>query len=620
MVVVAGLFLPLISSIICGLFNKKITDKSASVISCSFMAISAACFAFVFASMIHSTSHKNIHLADWFSIGDISVSWSIYVDKLSAIMFAVISAVSVLVHIYSTGYMSDDKNLPRFMSYLSLFTFFMLLLVASDNFLQLLVGWEGVGLCSYLLIGFWYQKDSASSAALKAFVVNRISDFAFILGIISIIYYCGSAEFTDIFISAKVLPKDIVDRIAILLLVGAMGKSAQLGLHIWLADAMEGPTPVSALIHAATMVTAGVFMIIRCSFLFELSPMTLNIMAVIGAATCLFAATVALGQSDMKRVIAYSTSSQLGYMFLACGVSAYNAALFHLVTHAIFKSMIFLSAGSVIHACHEQNMEKLGGLRRKLPLTYMLFLVGSLAIIGIFPFAGYYSKDMILDSVAFQSRYILYSVGVITVFLTACYSMRILIMVFHGDSKLGKDEMSKVHESRGVMIVPISILGLGSVLAGLIGYYYLKIGDSDGYLGETIFQLHGEPSVHLYYDHLTLIVGIIGIICSMFLFSGSNCRNIWWIKNILARGYYFDEIYRFTVVKATFFLSEVLRFCDCSVIDKFGPRAFTNITNNMTRFITRIQTGYLFDYALFMMLGLIMTIGLVLFVYLERIL
>ena len=422
-------FLPLLSGIINGTFCQRLSKNQAGIISCSAIILSSllACLVFYHVGIKGNIIH--IKIAEWVQIDNIKINWAIYIDQLTAIMFLVVTWVSAVVYIYSLGYIEESETLPRFLSFLSFFTFFMLSLVSADNILQLFFGWEGVGFCSYLLIGFWYYKDSANSASIKAFIVNRIGDFAFILGIIIIIIYSGYADFAGIFSKAQVLSEikfniygvelSRLDIICLLLFIGCMGKSAQIGLHIWLPDAMEGPTPVSALIHAATMVTAGVFLVVRCSYLFEYSPIMLQIIASIGAITCLFAASIAITQNDIKKIIAYSTCSQLGYMFLACGVSAYNAAMFHLVTHAFFKALLFLSAGNVIHACHEQNIFKMGGLKDKMPITYCNFWVGSLAIIGICPLAGFYSKDLILES-AYQANSLSYFVlGIIAAVLTA---------------------------------------------------------------------------------------------------------------------------------------------------------------------------------------------------------
>ena len=392
------IFLPLISGIFNGVFCKKLSNNQASFTAIIPIILSAVCASYVF--VVAGINKETIHIiiTKWINIELVSVSWAIYVDQLTAIMFILVTFVSAIVHLYSLGYMKDDKNLPKFLSYLSLFTFFMLALVSADNFLQLFFGWEGVGLCSYLLIGYYYQKDSANNAAVKAFIVNRIGDFAFIMGIVITLIYASTVEFSGVFAQSQDLANTaitilgyefkVLDIICLMLFIGCTGKSAQIGMHVWLPDAMEGPTPVSALIHAATMVTAGVFLIARCSFMFEYSPNVLAIITVVGAITCLFAATIAIAQTDIKKIIAYSTCSQLGYMFFACGVSAYQAGIFHLVTHGFFKALLFLSAGSVIHSASEQEIFKIGGIWQKMPITYANFWVGSLAIIGIFPLAG----------------------------------------------------------------------------------------------------------------------------------------------------------------------------------------------------------------------------------------
>src|SRR5690348_13381112 len=398
--------------------------------------------------------------------GDLQVEWALRLDTLSAVMVAVVTVVSTMVHVYSVGYMAHDHSIPRFMSYLSIFTFFMLMLVTADNFVQLFFGWEGVGLASYLLIGFWYDRPSANAAAIKAFVVNRVGDFGFALGIFAVFYLFGSLQFDTVFAAAPEVAKGSLNFLGhpfpaltvtcLLLFVGAMGKSAQLGLHTWLPDAMEGPTPVSALIHAATMVTAGVFMVARLSPLFEYAPVALAVVCVIGGTTAIFAASVGMAQNDIKRVIAYSTCSQLGYMFFAAGVSAYSAAIFHLMTHAFFKALLFLGAGSVIHALSgEQDMRKMGGIWRLVPITYALMWIGSLALAGIPPFAGYFSKDVILEAAwASGSGVGLYAfwLGIFAAFLTAFYSWRLIFLTFHGRPRASDEAMHHVHESPQVMI------------------------------------------------------------------------------------------------------------------------------------------------------------------------
>jgi len=625
--------LPLISSIICGLLNKHLTHKAASQIACSFIIISAMLAMDIFVSYCLGKGHDStVLLAEWFYINGFVVNWVIHVDQLTAAMFMIVTLVSAVVHIYSIGYMHDDENLPRFMSYLSLFTFCMLMLVASDNFIQLFFGWEGVGLCSYLLIGFWYSKPAPCAASVKAFVVNRVGDCAFILGIISIIYYCGSVNFKDVFSHADTLSAinvldlrfSALDLICLLLFIGAMGKSAQIGLHVWLPDAMEGPTPVSALIHAATMVTAGVFLVVRCSFLFDNSPVILQFIACVGAVTCLFAATIALMQDDIKKIIAYSTCSQLGYMFIACGVSAYEAAIFHLVTHAFFKAMLFLCAGSVIHATHEQDIRKLGGLRKTMPYTYLFFWIGSLAIIGIFPFAGYYSKDLILDS-AFASRVFVgdsvFIFGVIAAFFTACYSVKIIVLVFHGESRLSDHDMSHAHESPMVMLAPLSLLALGALCSGAYGHYFLHIGSNAGYFGASIVDnvqhAHAEA---LYIQFLPLCIGLLGMFF-MFVVLGRSYREaaeLNWIQRLVKQKYYFDEIYDMTVVKGVHLLSIASAYIDKQIIDRYGPGAAVDSVTQLSAITRKVQNGYIFSYALCIMLGIITIMSVLLVQYINQ--
>ena len=459
-------FMPLLGAFAAYFGGKQLGDSFAQVISSSLMVSSAIFSLIVFQDVVFAKNIYQIHLLDWIQIGNLQSNWSLYVDSVTAVMLVVVTSVSAVVHLYSIGYMAQDASVPRFMSYLSLFTFFMLMLVTSDNILQLFFGWEGVGLCSYLLIGFWYHKPSANAAAIKAFIVNRVGDLAFMLGIATLFMTFDSIYFKDIFAKATQGASNI-DLICLLLFIGAMGKSAQIGLHTWLPDAMEGPTPVSALIHAATMVTAGVFLVIRFSPLFELSPSVLTFITYIGAATAIFAASIALVQNDIKKIIAYSTCSQLGYMFFACGVGAYPVALFHLMTHAFFKALLFLGAGNVIHAMHhEQDITKMGGLWNKIPVTYTLMLIGSLALAGIYPFAGYFSKDLILEvSYAHGSDagMMAFSLGLVGAFCTAFYSWRLLFLTFHGECKY-KD----AHEAPRIMVWPLFILALGAIFSGML--------------------------------------------------------------------------------------------------------------------------------------------------------
>jgi NADH-quinone oxidoreductase subunit L len=457
------IFLPLVAAFIAGMFGRFIGDRGAQYVTCGGLIVSALIAPFMLYDVAVLGHARDVVLTTWIASGDLELSWALRFDSLSAVMVFVVTVISALIHVYSVGYMDHDPHKPRFMAYLSLFTFSMLMLVTADNLIQMFFGWEGVGLCSYLLIGFWYHKPSANDAAIKAFIVNRIGDFGFALGIFGTFLLFQSVSFTDVFAAVPgkanatlhFLNWDFhaLTVLCLLLFIGAMGKSAQLGLHTWLPDAMEGPTPVSALIHAATMVTAGVFLVCRLSPMFEYAPAALNVVCIVGAATAFFAATVGLVQNDIKRVIAYSTCSQLGYMFFAAGVSAYGAAMFHLYTHAFFKALLFLGAGSVIHAMSgEQDMRKMGGIWKKVPYTYAVMWIGSLALAGVPFFAGFYSKDMILEA-AFAAHsgvgLFAYAMGTLAAFMTAFYSWRLLLMTFHGSPRADHHTMEHVHEALG---------------------------------------------------------------------------------------------------------------------------------------------------------------------------
>ncbi|MFZ9470461.1 MAG: NADH-quinone oxidoreductase subunit L, partial [Rickettsiales bacterium] len=465
------IFLPLIGFLVSGLSSRIFAnhdsnhhtkaDKFAQYFTTFLMFASAISAGILFYEFNQNRQISTEIIFPFIHSGNFVANWEIHVDALSVVMFVVVTFVSSLVHLYSIGYMHEDKSIARFMSYLSLFTFFMLALVSSANFVQLFFGWEGVGVASYLLIGFWFKKDSANRASMKAFIANRVGDLGLILAIALIYLNFGSLNYNDVFYNICNHSGDrfymlgteflTIDTICILLFIGAMGKSAQIGLHVWLADAMEGPTPVSALIHAATMVTAGVFLVARCSPLFELSPIALDLVVIVGATTAIFSASIALTQNDIKRIIAYSTCSQLGYMFFACGVSAYSGAIFHLATHAFFKALLFLSAGSVIHAMHhEQDIQKMGGLWKKIPFTYAMMWIGSLALAGFPPFAGYYSKDVILETAYIAHSPLgnfAYAVGIITAFLTTFYSWRLIFLTFHGKTRADNHTYSHAHES-----------------------------------------------------------------------------------------------------------------------------------------------------------------------------
>jgi NADH-quinone oxidoreductase subunit L len=481
---ILAVFPPLLAFIIVGLLGWRLGDFASQLITSGSVILAAIASVALFFDVVLGQDPRSIELMTWIASGDFKVSWALRIDQLAVVMMCVINIVSACVHVYSIGYMSHDPSKPRFMAYLSLFTFAMLMLVTADNLLQLFFGWEGVGVASYLLIGFWYHKHSANAASMKAFIVNRVGDLGLVLGIFACFVVFGTIQFDGIFsqIEAKA---DVMlhffganihalTLIGLLLFVGAVGKSAQLGLHTWLPDAMEGPTPVSALIHAATMVTAGVFLVARFSPLYEFAPVALMVVCVVGALTAIVAATIGMTQFDIKRVIAYSTMSQLGYMFFALGVSAYGAAMFHLMTHAFFKALLFLGAGSVIHAMSdEQDMRKMGGIWKKIPITYGLMWVGSLALAGVPFFAGFYSKDMVLEAAWADHTWfghMAFWLGIAAALLTAFYTWRLLIMTFHGKPRADHHTMEHVHESPAVMIVPLVVLALGAVFAGKVFY------------------------------------------------------------------------------------------------------------------------------------------------------
>ena len=499
----AIVFLPLVGAIAAGLFSLRKLDGAAVTVSIAGVCLSFILSCFAFGTIALGGEQATIDVARWIGSGSFQAHWTLRFDTLTAVMLIVVTGVSSCVHIYSVGYMHNDKSIARFMAYLSLFTFAMLMLVTADNLVQLFFGWEGVGVASYLLIGFWHHKETAHTAAMKAFVVNRVGDFGFVLGILAIFALTGSVSFDAIFesvssyqpatISIFGLQLPALEVVSVLLFIGAMGKSAQLGLHTWLPDAMEGPTPVSALIHAATMVTAGVFLICRLSPVIEYAPVALDIITFVGALTAIFAATVGMTQFDIKRVIAYSTCSQLGYMFFAAGVSAYPAAMFHLTTHAFFKALLFLGAGSVIHALsNEQDLRNMGGIWRQIPVTYAIMWIGSLALAGFPFFAGFYSKDMILEAAygAHTSVGLLaFWLGCAAALLTAFYSWRLLIMAFHGTPRASDEIMAHVHESPNVMTLPLVPLALGAIFAGWMGYDLFVGNHWQEFWGDSLFIL-----------------------------------------------------------------------------------------------------------------------------------
>ena len=646
-----AVFAPLAGFLIAFLFGKQIGDKGAQFVTCAGLIMAAMSAVGLFYDVIIQHDPRTIQLATWIAAGDFSVNWALRVDQLTVIMMCVITIVSSCVHVYSVGYMSHDPNKARFMAYLSLFTFAMLMLVTADNLVQLFFGWEGVGLASYLLIGFWNYKPSANAAAVKAFIVNRVGDFGLTLGIMTAFVMFGTVQFDEIFAAA---PDKVADTfnflgfnihaltlLSLLLFVGAVGKSAQLGLHTWLPDAMEGPTPVSALIHAATMVTAGVFLVARFSPVFEYAPIALMVVACVGATTALVAATIGLTQFDIKRVIAYSTMSQLGYMFFALGVSAYSAAMFHLMTHAFFKALLFLGAGSVIHAMSdEQDMRRMGGIWKLIPTTYVLMWVGSLALAGVPFFAGYYSKDLILESAFADHTWfgtMAFWFGITAAVMTAFYSWRLILMTFHGKPRADEKVMDHVHESPRVMLMPLVVLATGAILAGSMFYGafansssapghtadikhigdMVSIWDKDYFFGDSIKVLPENDTVvaahHVphWVKILPIIAGVIGISFAYLVYmlrEGMAAKIAGAFKplhRLFYNKWYFDEIYHVTFVNPVFAIGKLFWKGDKNVIDGIGPDGAAGVSRSFAGILSRFQTGYMFHYAFVMMIGLI---------------
>ena len=624
------LFLPLLGSFISAFFYKKIGDRACQIITSSFVVIGAILSSIILLETIKSGKIYEYPILNWISSGTLKLHWSIYVDSLTAVMLVVVNSVSALVHIYSIGYMSHDPHKPRFMSYLSLFTFMMLSLITADNFLQLFFGWEGVGLASYLLIGFWFKKESANNASMKAFIVNRVGDLGLLIAMFLIFKTFGTLTFSEVFSQAADQSKNLIKifggeynlitTICVFLFIGAMGKSAQILLHTWLPDAMEGPTPVSALIHAATMVTAGVFLVARCSPLFEYSQYALNLVAFVGATTAIFAASVAIVQTDIKRIIAYSTCSQLGYMFFAAGMGAYNVAIFHLFTHAFFKALLFLGAGSVIHAFHdEQNIEKMGGVWKKIPMTYALMLIGTLALTGFPLLAGFYSKDAIIESAYFsKSLFAGYAfvIGVTTAFITSIYSWRLVFKTFHGKYNNAMS-FDKVHESGPVMIVPLLLLAVGAIFSGYV-FHEIFIGENTQFWGKAIFFLkqtaHGHPPLWLMILIPTLVISAIPLSFILFLkrkdivegFVNNNKP----FYNFLVKKWYFDELYDLIFVKTFRSIGTFLwQRGDVKTIDAYGPDGVARVVKNLSDRASSVQSGYLYHYATVILIGVILIVS-----------
>ena len=669
----AIVFLPLLAAIIAGLGQRVIGNVPSKILTTGALFISCALSWPIFLSFVTGSGEASVTpVLHWVSSGALQFNWELRVDALTAVMLVVITTVSALVHLYSWGYMEEDPDQPRFFAYLSLFTFAMLMLVTANNLVQMFFGWEGVGLASYLLIGFWYKKPSANAAAIKAFVVNRVGDLGFMLGIFGTFLVFGTVSIPEILAAAPGMAGstisfmgtrlDTMTILCLLLFIGAMGKSAQLGLHTWLPDAMEGPTPVSALIHAATMVTAGVFMVCRLSPMFETSDVAQGVVMFVGAATCFFAATVATTQWDIKRVIAYSTCSQLGYMFFAAGAGAYGAAMFHLFTHAFFKALLFLGAGSVIHAMHhEQDMRYYGNLRKSIPITYWAMMLGTLAITGVgiagvAGFAGFYSKDGILEA-AFASGgggVVAFWVGIFVAFLTSFYSWRLVFLTFYGKPRWEQSEHIQhavhgdhhdapseedaghdhapahhhdahgdgtagyhPHESPLSMLIPLVVLSIGAVFAG-IAFHHQFIYPEEGlafWKGSLAFDehlMHAAHEVPWWVKWMPFTVMAIGL----FLAWNSYIRNtslparfvaqFKLLHQFLYNKWYFDELYNILFVKPAFAIGRFFwKRGDEGTIDRFGPDGAAALVAGGTRLAVRLQSGYVYGYAFVMLLGLV---------------
>jgi NADH-quinone oxidoreductase subunit L len=667
-----AVFSPLAAFLVAGLAGRVIGARGAQIVTCAGVVIAALASVALFYQVCVGGASRTLPLATWFSSGDFAVEWALRIDTLSVVMMCVITIVSACVHVYSVGYMSHDSHRARFMAYLSLFTFAMLMLVSADNLIQLFFGWEGVGLASYLLIGFWNEKHSANAAAVKAFVVNRVGDFGLALGIMATFAVFGTVRFDDIFALAPGKAAETfvfmgwsvpaLTLIALLLFIGACGKSAQLGLHTWLPDAMEGPTPVSALIHAATMVTAGVFLVARFSPVFEYAPAARDVVALVGGLTAFVAATIGLTQFDIKRVIAYSTMSQLGYMFFALGVSAYPAAMFHLTTHAFFKALLFLGAGSVIHALSgEQDMRKMGGIWAKIPVTYGLMWIGSLALAGVgvpfvFGLSGYYSKDIILEAAFGQGRWpglVAFWLGMAAAIMTAFYSWRLIFMTFHGAPRADEKTMAHVHESPAIMVAPLVVLAAGAIFAGALLYAPFVGGggaehevakvenvdvDEQTDVEATVVEEEGLRPLEDRHDfwrdsllilsandtldrahHVPLWVKLapvfaaVGGILLAFAFyivrtdlPGRVAAAMPGLHRLLFRKWYFDEVYQALFVQTAQGLGRLFSSTgDRTVIDGLGPDGVALGSRALGRLLGRFQSGYMFQYALVMILAVV---------------
>lgn len=627
-------FFPLIGAFCASFLGRYIGKQGAVIVTTGLVSLSAIFSFVVFYEVVLSHSICTITLFQWMESNMLNLSWGFLFDSLTAVMLVVVTFVSSLVHLYSSSYMGADPHLPRFMSYLSLFTFFMLMLVTADNYVQLFLGWEGVGLASYLLINFWYTRIQANKAAMKAMIVNKIGDFGLSLGIALIFFVFQTFDFSIIFnVVPTVINEDFIffgfhinkiTLISLLIFVGAVGKSAQIGLHTWLPDAMEGPTPVSALIHAATMVTAGVFVVLRSSPILEFSNFALLIVTIMGCLTAFMAATIGVVQNDLKKVIAYSTCSQLGYMIFACGLSNYTVSLFHLMNHAFFKALLFLSAGSVIHAmADEQDMRKMGGLIKVIPVTYIMIVIGSLALMG-FPFlTGFYSKDILLE-LSFGTYYFAgifaYWLGVISAFFTAFYSIRLIYLTFIKVTNADSAIISHAHESDIIMLIPLFALAFGSIFVGFIAKdLFLGLGVDTW--NSSLFQLATHVSyveaefLPFHIKLIPFIFSMLGVLSSMLLYSVFESRlislnvykNFYYFYSFLIKKWYFDVIYNHYIVHNVLYFGYNISFklIDRGLIELIGPLGITRLITVVSKKVSEVQTGMIYHYAFAIILGVI---------------
>ena len=591
---------------------------------------------------VQLNGESSIIISRWINSGNLSLDWSLQLNLLTASMVLMVNLVSTLIHIYSVGYMEKDPKKILFMAYLSLFTFFMLFLVSSSNLLQLFLGWEGVGLTSYLLIGFWNYKEKANSAALKAFIVNRVGDAGLLLALFTTFVVFGTLNISEIKLLINSQNESIFNflgydihsltLISLLLFIGCMGKSAQFGLHVWLPDAMEGPTPVSALIHAATMVTAGVFLLIVMSPLLESSEFSLNFILIVGSITCIFASSVAVFQNDIKRIIAYSTCSQLGYMFMAIGSSAYTLAYFHLLSHAFFKALLFLGAGSVIHSMSdEQDIKKMGGLYNKIPLTYITMLIGSLSLVGLPFLSGYYSKDLILEIIYlndYEYSFYFFLMGVIGVLLTSIYSLRLLVYVFHRDNVADEKVIAHIHESPSIMILPLVILSIFAIFFGMfmkivfIEFNFLEMWSTTMFVNKSLDATFISQNVPVIFKKLPLLMILTGTILILILyFSFKNLipflkSRLSFFYNFFKNKWYVDQLYERVFIRPTFYLGKGFwKSVDKELIDNLGPNGFSRIVLSFSFFVSRLQSGFLYHYVLSIIIGLTLLISLYTYIF-----